>query len=122
MGMHLEFSIKKGRYSVNRQGPRLAVDKLVIPDTEDSMPFVLETIKILRRELEDKVPLIGFSGAPFTLAYIHYRGGSSKNFSHTKRMMYQNPGLFNACWRRSPRRNRVPLGTDQGRCAGCPDI
>jgi uroporphyrinogen decarboxylase len=71
------------------------VDRLVIPDTEDSMSFVLETIKILRRELEGKVPLIGFSGAPWTLATYIIEGGSSKNFLHTKKMMYQNPGLFN---------------------------
>jgi uroporphyrinogen decarboxylase len=95
MGMHLEFS--------DKQGPRLgepvrnksAVDKLIIPDTEDSMPFVLEVIKILTRELENRVPLIGFSGAPFTLATYIIEGGSSKNFVHTKRMMYQNPWLFN---------------------------
>jgi len=58
------------------------------------MPFVLETIKILRRELAGKVPLIGFSGAPYTLATYIIEGGSSKNFVNTKRMMYQNPGLF----------------------------
>jgi uroporphyrinogen decarboxylase len=96
MGMHLEFSDKKGPILGEPARTKAAVDKLIIPDTEDSMPFVLETIKILRRELADKVPLIGFSGAPFTLATYIIEGGSSKNFSHTKKMMYQNPGLFNA--------------------------
>jgi uroporphyrinogen decarboxylase len=56
------------------------------------MPFVIEAIKILRSQL--KVPLIGFSGAPFTLATYMIEGGSSKNFLNTKRMMFQNPGLF----------------------------
>lgn len=96
MGMHLEFSDKKGPILGEPVRNKSGVEKLVIPDTEDSMPFVLETIRILRRELSDRVPLIGFSGAPFTLATYIIEGGSSKNFLNTKKMMYQNPGLFAA--------------------------
>ena len=92
MGMHLEFSDKKGPVLGDPVRTKSAVDRLVIPDTEDSMPFVIETIKILRSQL--KIPLIGFSGAPFTLATYMIEGGSSKNFLNTKRMMFQNPGLF----------------------------
>ncbi len=92
MGMPLEFHDKKGPVLGDPVRTKAGVDKLVIPDTEDSMPFVLDTIKILRKEL--KVPLIGFSGAPWTLATYIIEGGSSKNFMHTKKMMYQNPGLF----------------------------
>lgn len=95
MGMHLEFTDKKGPVLGEPVRTKAGVDRLVIPDTEDSMSFVLDTIKILRRELENRVPLIGFSGAPWTLATYIIEGGSSKNFLHTKRMMYQNPGLFN---------------------------
>ena len=94
MGMPLEFHDKKGPILGDPVRTKAGVDKLIIPDTEDSMPFVLDTIKILRREL--KVPLIGFSGAPWTLATYIIEGGSSKNFMHTKKMMYQNPGLFKA--------------------------
>jgi uroporphyrinogen decarboxylase len=94
MGMPLEFHDKKGPILADPVRTKAGVDKLVIPDTEDSMPFVLDTIKILRKEL--KVPLIGFSGAPWTLATYIIEGGSSKNFMHTKKMMYQNPGLFKA--------------------------
>jgi uroporphyrinogen decarboxylase len=94
MGMHLEFSEKKGPILSEPVRAKSAVDRLIIPDTEDSMPFVIETIRILRREL--KVPLIGFSGAPWTLATYIIEGGSSKNFLNTKKMMYQNPGLFGA--------------------------
>lgn len=94
MGMHLEFSDKKGPVLGEPVRNKSGVDRLIIPDTEDSMPFVLETIRILRRELADRVPLIGFSGAPYTLATYIIEGGSSKNFVNTKRMMYQNPGLF----------------------------
>ena len=94
MGMHLEFSDKKGPVLGDPVRTKSGVDRLVIPDTEDSMPFVLETIRLLRKSLQ--VPLIGFSGAPFTMATYIIEGGSSKNFLHTKKMMYQNPGLFNA--------------------------
>lgn len=92
MGMNLEFSDKKGPVLIDPVRTKAGVDRLVIPDTEDSMPFVLETIRILRSAL--KVPLIGFSGAPFTLATYMIEGGSSKNFLNTKRLMFQNPGLF----------------------------
>jgi uroporphyrinogen decarboxylase len=94
MGMHLEFSDKKGPVLGEPVRNKSGVDKLLIPDTEDSMPFVIEAIRILRSELAEKVPLIGFSGAPYTLATYIIEGGSSKNFVNTKRMMYQNPGLF----------------------------
>ena len=92
MGMHLEFSDKKGPVLSDPVRTKSGIDRLVIPDTEDSMPFVIEAIKILRSQLN--VPLIGFSGAPFTLATYMIEGGSSKNFLNTKRMMFQNPGLF----------------------------
>lgn len=93
MGMHLEFNEKKGPILREPVRTKSALDRLIIPDTEDSMPFVIDTIRILRKELQ--VPLIGFSGAPFTLATYIIEGGSTKNFVNTKKMMYQNPGLFN---------------------------
>ncbi|RUM35019.1 MAG: uroporphyrinogen decarboxylase, partial [Desulfobulbus sp.] len=71
-----------------------AVDRLIIPDPEETMPFVMETIRLLRREL--KVPLIGFSGAPFTLATYLIEGGSSKVFLETKRMAFQAPEMYHA--------------------------
>ncbi len=93
MGMHLEFNEKKGPILREPVRTKSALDRLIIPDTEDSMPFVIDTIRILRKEL--RVPLIVFSGAPFTLATYIIEGGSTKNFVNTKKMMYQNPGLFN---------------------------
>jgi uroporphyrinogen decarboxylase len=67
---------------------------LLIPDTEDDLPFILDTIRLLRRELVHRVPLIGFAGAPFTLATYMIEGGTSKNFVNTKRMMFQNGPVF----------------------------
>ncbi|MCL5023030.1 MAG: uroporphyrinogen decarboxylase [Nitrospirae bacterium] len=92
MGMHLEFSEDKGPVLHDPIRTKSAVDRLVVPDTEDSMPFVVDTIKILRKRLA--VPLIGFSGAPFTLATYMIEGKGSKDFVNTKRLMFQNPGIF----------------------------
>jgi uroporphyrinogen decarboxylase len=61
-----------------------------------ALAHVLETIRILRRELEGRVPLIGFGGAPFTLAAYAIEGGPSTNYAHTKTFMYSQP----AAWHR----------------------
>lgn len=94
MGMRLSFSDKQGPLLSEPIRNKSAVERLIVPDTEEDMPYTIETIKILRRELEQKVPLIGFSGAPFTLATYMIEGGTSKNFLHTKRMMFQHSGVF----------------------------
>jgi uroporphyrinogen decarboxylase len=94
MGMHLEFSEKEGPVLNEPVRSKSAVERLLIPDVEEDMRFVFDTIGILRRELENKVPLIGFSGAPFTLATYMIEGGSSKNFLHTKRLMFQYDSIF----------------------------
>jgi uroporphyrinogen decarboxylase len=95
MGMSLEFSEREGPVLGEPVRNKSAVDRLIIPDAEDDMLFVIKAIKILREKLKNKVPLIGFSGAPFTLATYMIEGGSSKNFIHTKKMMFQNNRLFN---------------------------
>jgi len=94
MGMRLSFSDKQGPLLSEPIRNKSAVERLIVPDTEEDMPYTIETIKILRRELEKKVPLIGFSGAPFTLATYMIEGGTSKNFLHTKKMMFQHNGVF----------------------------
>jgi len=72
------------------------VEKLRIPEMEQDVPYVLETIKILRRELAGKVPLIGFGGAPFTLACYMVEGKGSRDFAEIKRMMYGAPDVYAA--------------------------
>ncbi len=72
------------------------VEKLRIPQMEQDVPYVLETIKILRRELAGRVPLIGFGGAPFTLACYMVEGKGSKEFAQIKRMMYSAPDVYAA--------------------------
>jgi uroporphyrinogen decarboxylase len=72
------------------------VDKLRIPEMESDVPYVLETIRILRKELAARVPLIGFGGAPFTLACYMVEGKGSKDFAQIKRMMYAAPEVYAA--------------------------
>jgi uroporphyrinogen decarboxylase len=94
MGANLSFSEGKGPVISPplRSEHDVAALRPIIP--EEDVPFVLETIKILINELKEKVPLIGFSGAPFTLATYLIEGGTSKSFVHTKRMIFESPSLF----------------------------
>lgn len=94
MGATLEFHEKRGPLFPTPIRDRQAVERLIVPDAEDQLGYVMETIRLLRRELAGKVPLIGFSGAPFTLATYLIEGGSSKNFFLTKKMMYSEPELY----------------------------
>ena len=76
---------------------RSAVQVDGIPDSIDaagSLAYVMDAIRATRREL--KVPLIGFAGAPFTLASYAIEGGGSKNYHETKKLMYGDEGLWNA--------------------------
>ena len=71
-----------------------AVGALRIPEVEEEVSFVYDTIRLLRRELEGRVPLIGFGGAPFTLACYMVEGRGSKDFATLKRLMYEAPDLY----------------------------
>lgn len=72
------------------------VDKLRVVDAEEGLPHVLEAIRMIRKELDGKTPLIGFAGAPFTLASYLVEGGKSSGYVRTKQMMYREPELWNA--------------------------
>lgn len=96
MGMPLEFQEKKGPVLSEPIRCKADVDKLIVPDPVEKLGYVMDTIRLLRKELEGRVPLIGFSGAPFTLATYMVEGGSSKNFFNTKKMMYAAPELYAA--------------------------
>lgn len=96
MGLDFRFYERKGPVFKNPVRDKAAVDNLIVPDPEESVGFVMEAIKILREELKNRVPLIGFAGAPFTLATYMIEGGTSKNFLLTKRMIYQAPELYSS--------------------------
>jgi uroporphyrinogen decarboxylase len=66
------------------------------PDVESELAYVLQTIKLVRKALPSALPLIGFSGAPFTLASYIIEGGSSRDFLQTKKMMFGEPHCWHA--------------------------
>jgi uroporphyrinogen decarboxylase len=96
--MGLDFDFVKGEGPAIEQPIRAErdVDRLRRFEPREALGYVLETIRLLRRELEERVPLIGFGGAPFTLASYAIEGGPSTNYSHTKAFMYSAP----AAWHR----------------------
>jgi uroporphyrinogen decarboxylase len=94
MGMNLEFQESRGPILMPAARDENTINSLSIPDPEDKMKFVMDTIRLLRKELADRVPLIGFSGAPFTTATYMIEGGTSRNFLNTKRMIYENPEMY----------------------------
>src|SRR2546425_11735962 len=75
---------------------RQDIDRLRRQTAAESVPFVLETIRILRRELDPSVAVIGFAGAPFTLAGYLIEGKPSREFLATKSLMYAEPALWDA--------------------------
>src|SRR5689334_22233501 len=69
-------------------------------EPEEDVPFVLEAVRIAKREMGDRTPLIGFCGAPFTLASYLIEGKPTREFSKTKAMMYSEPQLWHALMER----------------------
>jgi uroporphyrinogen decarboxylase len=96
MGLDLEFA--RGEGPVIHNPVRSAADLARLYEVEDvsALDYVYEAIRITRRELRPNVPLIGFSGAPFTLASYVIEGGGSRNYIHTKRLMHTDPGAWHA--------------------------
>jgi uroporphyrinogen decarboxylase len=94
LGVHLEF--------LEGEGPRLSpplrteaqIEGLAEVKVEKELGYVGETLRLLRSQLPESVALLGFAGAPFTLASYLIEGGGSKHFVEVHRMMYQNPRLF----------------------------
>ncbi|MCD6199888.1 MAG: uroporphyrinogen decarboxylase [Deltaproteobacteria bacterium] len=94
MGIGLDFHEGRGPVLNPPVRTEQDIERLHPIDPDADVSFVLETIRILRKELSGKVPLIGFSGAPFTLATYMIEGGTSKSFVNTKRMLFESPHLF----------------------------
>jgi uroporphyrinogen decarboxylase len=95
-GMGIELSFTKGEGPVIHNPVRSAADVAALTPLlpERDVPFLAEAIKIVRAEIEGRVPLIGFSGAPFTLASYIVEGGSSRSFVATKTLMYTEPRVW----------------------------
>jgi uroporphyrinogen decarboxylase len=91
MGLGLSFS--EGEGPVFARPVRSAADiaRLSAPDPEIELRYVMDAVRLIRRELAGRVPLIGFSGSPWTLATYMVEGGSSKDFSRVKGLLYDRP-------------------------------
>ena len=97
MGLELDFTPGDGPRIGNPITGRRDVDLLAVPPAVETMAGTLEAIRLVRDELEPRgVPVIGFAGAPFTLASYAIEGGTSRDFVRTKAFMYSEP----AAWKR----------------------
>ncbi len=94
MGMGLHFSTGEGPVLEPRLERSADIDRLAIPDPEEKLDYVLKTVASIRKALNGKIPLIGFSGSPWTLATYMIEGGSSKTFSRAKGMLFNQPELL----------------------------
>ena len=91
-----------GLYFEEGEGPRFerplreewAIRDLSVPDPNDHLRYVMDAVAEIRRALDNSVPLIGFSGSPYTLACYMVEGGGSKDFRHIKGMLYDRPDLL----------------------------
>lgn len=90
MGIGLEFAKNEGPVISNPVRTRKDIDAVRIINPEEHVPYLLKAIKMVRAELAGKVPLIGFSGAPFTLASYIIEGEGSKNYINTKKLIYSD--------------------------------
>lgn len=92
MGLELEFVKGVGPVIHNPVRSEADVDALRVVEAERDLGFVMEAIRLVRKELDGKdIPLIGFSGAPYTVASYMIEGGSSRSYRHAKTLMYGSP-------------------------------
>ena len=96
MGIQLEFAPGEGPVIHNPVRSAADVEALRPVDPHESLAHVLEAVRLVRRELEGKTPLIGFAGAPFTLASYLIEGGPSKNYLKTKTLMHSDPHTWHS--------------------------
>ena len=91
-----------GLYFAEGEGPKFKktitnsneINRLAVPDPEDDLGYVMDAVRTIRAELNGRVPLIGFSGSPWTLATYMVEGGSSKEFAKIRGLMYQDPAAM----------------------------
>ncbi len=95
-GRGLDVSFAPGPHIGEPLRSRAAIEALRVPDPHECTPYVFGAIRAIRRELPPDVALIGFAGAPFTMATYMVEGGSSKSFTWIKRLMWQDPDAARA--------------------------
>ena len=93
MGMNVEIIETKGIKLTPPIRSQADIDKLIDPDIDEKLGYVLDALRMTKRELDNRVPLIGFSGAAWTLFTYAVEGGGSKNYAYAKKMMYREPKM-----------------------------
>jgi uroporphyrinogen decarboxylase len=91
MGLGLEVVGGEGPRFANPLSASSTIDRLAPPDPEADLGYVMDAIRLIRRELNGRVPLIGFAGSPWTLATYMIEGRGSKQFPRTKALLYDDP-------------------------------
>ncbi|MGB8716165.1 MAG: uroporphyrinogen decarboxylase [Rhodanobacteraceae bacterium] len=91
MGLGLHFVTGEGPQFRNPVRDQAAIDKLAMPDMETELRYVMDALRVTRRELDGKVPLIGFSGSPWTLACYMIEGHGSRDFGHARALGLNDP-------------------------------
>jgi uroporphyrinogen decarboxylase len=96
MGLGLHFAEGEGPRFERPVRTARDIEALPVPDPEGELRYVMDAVRLIRRELGGRVPLIGFSGSPWTLATYMVEGGSSKEFARIKAMLFDRPDLMHA--------------------------
>ncbi len=96
MGLTLEFTADEGPVIHNPIREPADVRRVCELDDLSTLEFVFDTVRLTRAGLADDLPLIGFAGAPFTLAAYAIEGGASSHYRRTKMLMYRDPGAWDA--------------------------
>jgi uroporphyrinogen decarboxylase len=94
MGLGLHFADGEGPRLRNPVRSEADIARLGVPDPETELRYVTDAVRLIRRELDGKVPLIGFAGSPWTLACYMVEGGGSDDFARVKTMAYNEPALM----------------------------
>lgn len=94
MGLGLYFSEGEGPRFKSPVRTAQDVAALAVPDPEDKLRYVMDAVRLIRRELSGRVPLIGFAGSPWTLATYMVEGQGSKEFALVKRMLFDEPKVM----------------------------
>ncbi len=94
MGLGLRFAQGEGPQFDNPVRTEADVNKLFVPDPEGELKYVMDAVRTIRKELDGRVPLIGFSGSPWTLATYMVEGSGTKEYAHVKGMMFDRPDLM----------------------------
>ena len=94
MGLGLHFTEGEGPKFERPLRSTADIEKLAVIDPEIELRYVTDAVRLIRKNLDGSVPLIGFSGSPWTLATYMVEGGSSKNFAKVKALMYNDPALM----------------------------